>query len=196
MKQIDIQQEPFNTTDAILAYCLHMAGVEWQNPHEAAKVFYSIDILNKFTNGSGEPFYRGWELERAVEHAHKHGKRGHVEYVFKRTERLPLLVKVFHDQVEYLRKAEGVAHEVVQELIAQRDKLAADVFSVRLCCIMLKLRAEFMDIWRHQVPVVIIPNPGLVRRRELPEGGHIIETPGFRAISLNASKETREHLGL
>src|SRR5215475_4412504 len=113
MKSIRQGETPFNTQNAILAYCLHMAGVPWADPEKPIKVLYSADILNKFTNGQGEPIYKGWELEEAVADAHKKGLRGHVEYVFERTPRLNLLLKTFTNQVTELEEGTGYAHELV-----------------------------------------------------------------------------------
>lgn len=201
MKKIDIRQEPFTTSNAILAYCLHLAGVPWARDNHPARVFYSPAILNKFTNGSGEPYYKGWELEKAVEHAHRTGKRGHVEYVFKHTDRLETLLNAFKKQVDEINQGTGYLHELVAKLPVR--EIAPDVIILRQACIFLVMRTQFMDIWKAQVPIVIIPNPGKVREStQMVDTKHgmrearVVETPGFRAISLNASKETREHLGL
>ena len=104
MRQIKKGETPYNTTNAILAYCLHMAGVPWSNPEKPIKVLYSADILNKFTNGSGEPIYKGWELEDAVRDAQQKGRRGHIEYVFARTPRLEVLLKAFVEQAKQLEE--------------------------------------------------------------------------------------------
>jgi len=196
-------QAEFTTSNAILAYCLHMAGVPWYNNNSAARVFYSVDILNKFTNGSGEPYYKGWELEKAVEHAHRTGRRGHVDYVFRRIPRLEILLKAYKEQADYLETAEGDANAVVTGLVQRAASMEPDVLAVRVACVFLKMRAEFMDIWRAQVPIILIPNKGRVKRsrqtfntKDGVREGLVIETPGFKVMSLNASKETREHLGL
>jgi hypothetical protein len=187
--------QPFHTSNAILAYCLHMAGVPWENNHEPAKVLYSAEILNKFTNGQGEPIYKGWQLEDAVRDAHKKKRRGHIEYVFKNTPRLGVLLKAYVDQAKYLEQAEGAAHELV--LSIAKEKIDTDVATLRIACVLMKMRAEFMEIWEHQVPIVMIPNPGHSRRGAADNtGSFTIESPGYRMVSLNASKETREHLGL
>jgi phage terminase small subunit len=180
-----------------------MAGVPWENNNRAAWVFYSPDVLNKFLNGNGEPYYKGWELEKAAAHAHKSGRRGHVEYVFKKVPRLPILLKAYKDQNDYLEKAEGNADEVVLELAAKAGITDADVLILRMACIFLKMRSQFMDIWKAQVPIVLIPNSGRVKRsramintKDGVREASVVETPGFRAVSLNASAETRKHLGL
>lgn len=180
-----------------------MAGVPWEKDTAPAKVFYSKEILAKFTNGQGEPFYKGWNFERAVEHAHKTGRRGHVEYIFKRVPRLPYLLRAFKDQSDYLEQGEGFAHDVVRDLVAQIPELEPDVAALRMACVYLKLRSQFMDIWKYQIPIMIVPNPGRTRHgRGIINTKHgtreamVVETPGFRMVSLNASEKTRKHLGL
>lgn len=195
MRNIDPKTLPFSTSNAILAYCLHMAGVPWDNPHHSCRVYYSKELLNKFTNGQGEPAYRGWELEKAVEHAHKHGKRGHVEYFFQRTPRLDILLKTFTEQVKELKEKDGYAHELIAEIVEQMTDHLTDTGMMRLMCVLLTLRKQFMDMWEAQVPIVIVANKGKVTRRGAKDD-YEISSPGFRMVSLNASKETREHLGL
>ena len=203
MKHIKPGDTPFNTSNAILAYCLHLAGVPWENSTHPAKVLYSAEILAKFRNGSGQPFYQGWEFEKAVEHAHKTGRRGHVEYIFQRTPRLGKLLKAYRDQVDDLDKKDGYLHEFVRDLSSQLTEIEPDIAMVRMACIFLQKRMEFMELWKHQVPRMIIPNAGRVRRsREVVETRHgvreadVVTSPGMKIMSLNASKETREHLGL
>jgi hypothetical protein len=194
MTELKPGDQPYNTSNAILAFCLHMAGVPWMDNYPPVRVLYSAAILQGFTNGTGEPYYKGWTLEKAVEHAHKTGRRGHVEYIFKRTDRLPVLTKAYRDQVEQLEKAEGFAHELVKEI--SMKSMPSDVMMLRLACIFLKMRVPFMEMWQHAVPRVIIKNEGRVARRRTPEGGEIIESPGFKIVSLNASEETRKELGI
>lgn len=205
MKNLNPGDQPYHTSNAILAYCLHMAGVEWNNERQRCKVFYSEEIINRFTNGSGSPFYKGWELEKAVEHAHKTGKRGHVEYVFKRTSRLRELLRAFVDQCAELEKSEGFAHELVLDISAKlyQGKLEPDIGMLRLACIVLKMRLPFMEIWQQQVPRVVMKNEGAVtRERQVINTKHgerealVVTSPGVKIVSLNASEKTRRELGL
>jgi hypothetical protein len=205
MKVISPGDQPFTTSNAILAYCLHLAGVPWEKDTRAARVFYSVDILNRFKNGTGDPYYKGWELEKAVEHAHKTGRRGHVEYAFKRTERLSALLRAFSEQQRQLDEDTGYVHEVVSAItkLVYNRAMEQDVAMVRLACVLLKARSQFMDIWKGQVPIMIVSNPGrathstqMVETKDGLREARVVESPGFKAISLNASKETREHLGI
>jgi len=196
MKKITRGQTPFNTQNAILAYCLHMAGVPWHNPDRPIRVLYSAEILNKFTNGSGEPIYKGWELEAAVRDAHKKGLRGHNEYVFERVPRLPVLLRAFSDQVDEIENGEGFAHEQVNKATALIGTAGWDVTMMRLACIFLKMRLPFMDKWRDMIPDIIIKNEGRVRRTTNPDGGRTITSAGFKILPLNASKELKEKFGV
>jgi hypothetical protein len=203
MKTITRAQAPFSTSNAILAYCLHMAGVPWNDPAKPIKLIYSKEILNKFTNGSGEPVYKGWELEDAVRDAHKVGRRGHVEYMFERTPRLEVLLHAYQKQSKELDDSEGFAHDLVMRVSGNIGTAGWDVTMMKLACIFLKMRVPFMEKWQDMIPWVIIPNEGRVTRgRSTVETKHgdreamTVSSPGWKMIPLNASKELREKFGL
>ncbi len=191
MKKIRRGDTPFNTQNAILAYCLHMAGVPWDDPDRPIRVLYSADILNKFTNGSGQPIYKGWELETAVKDAHNKGFRGHIEYVFKRVPRLDILLRTYSNQVKELEDGTGYAHELVLKVSQQLGAAGWDVTMMRLACIFLKMRLPFMEKWQDMIPDILIKNQGRVTR-----AGDTITTPGFKVIPLNASAELKEKMGI
>ena len=204
MKRIKPADAGYKTTNAILAYCLHLAGVPWLDDRHPVMVLYSAAILRGFTNTEGKPIYQGWEFEKAVVDAHKKGRRGHVQYKFQQTPRLKRLLKEYTAQSARLESETGYVHEIVHDLIAQFPELEPDVAMMRLACIMLKSRLAFMELWTHQVPCMLIPNEGEVER--IDEGVQNVngelrrvireEHPGFKIMSTNASKSTREHLGL
>lgn len=203
MRTIGRGQTPFSTQNAILAYCLHMAGVPWANIDHPIKVVYSEAILNKFTNGSGERIYKGWEFEKAVRDAHEKGRRGHIEYMFQRTQRLDILLKTYERQVKQLEKDEGYAHELVQRISEGFMTDAWDVTMVRLACVFLKMRVPFMEKWQHMIPWIVIRNEGRVTRskgmintKHGQREADMVSSPGWKMIPLNASKEMREKFGL
>jgi len=203
MKHIKPGETPFNTSNAILAYCLHLAGVPWDNDKHPCKVLYPESVLNKFVNGSGQPFYKGWVYEEAVKHAHKTKKRGHIEYCFAFTPRLGKLLKAYRKQVAELETRDGFLHEVIAE-VANDKSIEPDISTLRQACILLHGRLDFMELWEHQVPCMVIPNPGRVTRSQgtfVDKGGRTREcltvtTPGMRIVSVNASPETRKALGI
>lgn len=214
MKSLKPAQLPFDTNDAILAYCLHLSGVPYYDDTHPIKVIYSAEILDKFRNGADQPIYKGWALEDAVKDAHKRGLRGHVQYFFQRSPRLSKLLKAYRDQCYEIERPDSqeYLHEVVAKLVAQLSganpgvttRIDPDVATMRLACVLLKMRVAFMELWKHQVPLVQIPNEGRVRRYEGvvqgPDGKNmpatVVESPGFKVVSVNASQDTREHLGL
>jgi hypothetical protein len=172
-----------------------MAGVPWHDPDRPIRVLYSADILNKFTNGSGDPIYKGWSLEDAVRDAHKKGLRGHIEYVFERVPRLDILLAVFKRQVSELESAEGFAHEIVLKVTQSIGTAGWDVTMVRLACVFLKMRLPFMEKWQDMIPNVLIKNEGRVTRGGSGEV-RTITTPGFKIIPLNASAELKKKFGI
>jgi hypothetical protein len=193
---------PFKTGNAILAYCLHLAGVPWHDPDNPIMVIYSGEILKKFTNGEGKPIYSGWELREAVRDAHDKGRRGHITYLFKKVPRLGLLHKAYVKQVKELEEGTGYVHELVQN-VSQGLDADWDVTMVRLACIFLKMRVPFMEKWQDMIPWVIIPNEGrtthsrgMANTRYGVRDTLIEASPGWKMIPLNASKELLEKFGL
>lgn len=196
MKTIKRGDTPFNTNNAILAYCLHMAGVPWHDENRPLRVLYSVDILNKFANGSGEPMYKGWPLEDAVRDAHNRGLRGYIQYVFQRVPRLETLLGAYRRQSQEIEQGTGYAHELVARVSKAFGQGNDDVAMVRLACIFLKMRLPFMAKWQDMIPDVIIKNEGRVTRQVGADGGKTISGPGFKMLPLNASKELKEKFGL
>jgi hypothetical protein len=204
MKRIKPADAGYKTTNALLAYCLHLSGLPWLDPRHPVRVLYSKEILDTFINPkTGEPVYKGWEFEKAVIDAHKTGKRGHIQYKFEHTSRLKWLLKAYKLQEQELETASGYVHEVIAELIAKFATLEPDIAMMRLSCIMLKKRLDFMSLWEHQVPCMLIPNEGEIEYidEQVEIKGQLqnvrtMKHPGFRIMSTNASQSTREHLGV
>jgi hypothetical protein len=204
---INTAYQPFHTTNAILAFCLWRAGVPFWTPEEPCKVVYSIDIIRKFVNGAGKPIFEGWELKKATEAAHKRGLRGRVVYIFRPTIRLSELLKSFTDQEKGLARDDISVEAIIKGIVARwfDGKMENDEALLRLACVDLKTRVEFMELWTKQVPCYEIPNEGEVTKTNEPfvrpsDGktvmSELYEHPGMRVVSVNASKETLEHLGL
>lgn len=203
MKPITEKDLPFKTGNAILAYCLHMAGVPWHDYDNPIKVIYSPEILNKFTNGSGNPIYKGWELEDAVKDAHAKGLRGHITYIFQKTPRLDMLLRAYSVQVKELEEGEGKAHELILKVSKGLSTAGWDVTMVKMACIFLKMRIPFMEKWQDMIPWVMIPNEGrTTQRRGMAETRYgardalVESSPGFKMIPLNASDELKKKFGL
>lgn len=197
-------ENPLNTQNALLAYCLHIAGVPWLDDKHPCRVIYSPEIVRKFRNGSGEPAYKGREFNLAtVAQVHKDGWRGHVEFMFAYSPRTKALIKEYKKQVEYLDKADGYLHELTSDLAKQFGQIEPDVALMRLSCVILRSRPDFMDLWTHQIPCLMINNEGRVHESEanIEIKGEMrrvkkIDHPGFKIVSVNASKELLEDMGL
>ena len=204
MKRMKPGEAPFSTQNALLAYCLHLAGVPWENDKHPCRVIYSPEIVKKFTNGSGEPVYKGKEWSLAlVNEVHKAGWRGHVEFMFAYSPRTKYLLRAYKKQCEQLDSSDGYLHEVVHDLASLLKEPEPDITLLRLCCTILRSRPDFMELWMHQVPCLMIANEGDVNQYETTMSikgeqrqVRAIDHPGFKIVSVNASKETLEHLGL
>jgi hypothetical protein len=204
-EQISSAHQPFHTTNAILAFCLWRAGVPFWTPEQPCWVIYNLEMIRKFVNGAGKPIFEGWDLKKAIEAAHKRGLRGRVIYIFRPTIRLQELLKSFRDQEQGLARDDISVEAIIKEIVAQwfDGKIENDEALLRLACVDLKTRVEFMDLWMKMIPMMEVPNEGEVtRNREWIETKHgprladVYDHPGLRAVSINASEETLKHLGL
>jgi hypothetical protein len=204
MKRMKPGEAPFNTQNALLAYCLHLAGVPWENDKHPCMVIYSPEIVKKFTNGSGEPVYKGREWNFAlVSEVHKSGWRGHVEFKFAYSPRTKHLLKAYKQQCEYLDAKDGFLHQLARDLASQFSEVEPDIALLRLACTILRSRPDFMELWTHQVPCLMVANEGEVNQYETTmdikderRQVRAIDHPGFKIVSVNAGKETLAHLGL
>jgi len=203
--QVSKAHQPFHTNNAILAFCLWRAGVPFWEPKQPCMVVYTLDMIRKFVDGRGEPVFKGWDFDTpVVKEAHKRGFLGRVTYIFIPTERLKTLLMAFKDQEEKLREAIPVADIVKTVVTVWSDGMMEDDEALlRLACIDLKTRVEFMELWRKQVPCIEAPNEGevvktqgVIQTKDGPRVAEIYDHPGVRVMSVNASKETRERLGL
>jgi hypothetical protein len=183
---------PFYTTDAILAFSLYLVGVPFYESAKPCINVYDENILKKlgFTGGT---------IEEGVRKALARKKKGHVTYGFQRTAELSYLLKAYKDQEQKLQEEEGTASDVVQQLIEQiRDGASPNPMTmVRLCCVVLKMRVKFVNLWQEMDPLIRISNEGEVEEHRDDDGVLTRRRfPGFKLVSLNASKETKEKLKL
>lgn len=203
-KKNKAHERPLNTQNALLAYCLHLAGIPWEDERHPCRVLYTPEMIRNFKDASGESIYKGKDFTReTVALVHKEGWRGHVEFMFAYTPRLGLLTKEFKKQSEYLDSATGYLHELVSGLAVQFKELEPDIAIMRMSCTILKSRPDFVELWQHQVPCLMIPNEGKVKESE---GVAMIkgemrqytqkEHPGWKIVSVNASDETLKDMGL
>lgn len=188
----------FKTQEAILAFCLDKAGCEFLDANQPCANILDSEILAKLG-------HRGKPLWEAAQEAWENGSRGHVEYIFKQTPRLMDLIRAYRDQCEEIQKPGGNSTLLTLDIIGRltRGEILQDEALIRLSCIDLKTRIDFVNIWKEMVPILRVPRSGKTKNFDttvLSQGKRVqanaVEKPGFTAISLNASEATRKHLGL
>lgn len=191
-------QQKFGTSEGLLAFCLYLAGCELANPAAICFHIYDPDILSKLG-------LKGEKLWDAAQRAWLNRARGHVEYSFVLTKRVQELILAYRDQREQLEKSDDKAADMVLK-IAQEFSAGAmlpDEMLLRVACVNLKVRSEFMNAWKDVVPLLKVPVVGKTERfdtttvshgKTVPAKG--VKKPGYVLISLNASEETKRKLGL
>lgn len=200
-----LQQQPFSTSEGILAFCLSQAGCEFLDPSRPCVHIYSPETLI----AAG---YRGENLWDSAIDAWKKNVRGHVEFSFVLTKRLQELCKIYRELKKVLEdeEAEDVRADVMIKDVAERIACGAmlvDEGILRITCINTKVRSEFMNLWKQMVPILKIPEKGLVRRYDTTVSvnttrgpkvleAHAVKRPGYKMISLNASEALKKKLGL
>lgn len=195
--------QPFSTSEGMLAFCLYLAGCEFTNPSQPCFNLYDPQILSGL-GLSGEKLWDGAQL------AWKNKARGHVEWSFPLTRRTHELIKAYRDQREQMEKSDGKASDMVLEIMKSfvARAMLPDEAILRVACVNLKIRAEFMNHWKEVVPLLKIPRKGKVKKFDTTAQGrdmkgnsvtvpaHGVEKPGYDLISLNASPETLKKMGL
>jgi hypothetical protein len=188
--------QPFETQDAILACCLHMAGVPFFEEKTDTETFpvpcinvYDEEILKKLLNCTG------MTIEDATKRAFESGKKGSVKYLFKLTPDLSQLCAAYRDEAAHVENAEGSA---ALRLVFHMEQCAKGGASVpetllRVACVILKMRSKFMNLWKETQPLIRIKMTG---PNEIHQAGksHIVSTPGFKVMSLNLSEKHRKQL--
>lgn len=195
---MNLAEQKFSTSEGLLAFCLYLAGCEFSDPRNPCFHIYNPEILS----GLGFKGEKAWD---AAQEAWKKKLRGHVEWSFPLTGRTHELIKAYRDQREQMEKSEGKASDMVLEIMksAAAGAMLPDEAVLRIACVNLVIRTEFMNMWKEVVPLLKIPEKGKARRfdttitlpdsRVVPAKG--VEKPGYRLISLNASEETKRKLG-
>lgn len=215
MGKIDPKSVPWSTSNAMLAFCLRIAGIPLHNNLRPCVNIYDAEML--FIMGGGEKDgkgavvrksrYSGMSLEDAANRAFVEGKKGHVTFQFKPVKGIGRLSKVFAAQEAEINATDKNI-DVAEFMLGIMQKIAGgempqDEGLVRIACVNLKLRGAFMNAWKQMVPRIRIPNEGQERHfktsvnrrgRTIPADG--VEYPGAKIISLDLSEEKRKHLKL
>ena len=176
--------QPFGTQDALLAACLYFAGVPFWDARQPCIHRYNAEILNRLG-------FSGMPLEEAAHKAYAARKRGHIEYLFKWPKEMRGLLKAFHDEENQVLKGEGTAAERLANIMAMR-KIQPEERVIRIACLLLKMRIQFMRLWESQIPRLRISNTGMPE--EIRAG--VTSYPGWKEIPLDASDKLKRKMGL
>lgn len=175
---------PFQTSDALLAACLYFAGVPFLDPVHPC--VHRYDARNLKAMG-----FDNLSLEDAANKAWAQRKRGTILYIFKRPNELPALLKAFHDEEHQIADSEGMASDRLATIMGL-DNLMVEERLVRIACLLLKMRLQFMRLWETQTPWLRIMDAG--EAEQCADG--TVRYPGWKDIPLNASDELKKKMNL
>lgn len=196
-------QQKFGTSEGLLAFCLYLAGCELANPNAICFHIYDPDILSKLG-------LKGEKLWDAAQRAWLNRARGHVEYSFVLTKRVQELIAAYREQRKELEESDEKASDLVLKIAQQfsAGAILPDEMLLRVACVNLKIRSEFMNAWKSVVPLLKVPVVGKTERFDTTATAHTkdggskivpakgVRKPGYVLVSLNASEETKKKLGL
>lgn len=198
---MNLAQQKFSTSEGLLAFCLYLAGCELSDPNAICFHIYTPEILS--TLG-----LKGEKLWDGAQRAWLNKARGHVEYSFILSQRCNELIQAYREQREELKESDDKASDLVLKIMqsASAGAMLPDEAILRIACVNLKIRSEFMNAWKTVVPLLKVPAAGKTRRfdstvtirgkdgaKTLP--AKAVEKPGYKLISLNASEETKRKMG-
>ena len=188
MQPLSPGEVPFTTDDAILACSLYMAGVPFQNEQQPCFNIYDADTLKRLG-------FSGMTLEAATKAAFESGKKGHVEYAFRAPKQLQSLLRAYTAQQQEIKDGVGTAQELQLKIMKRFAAGEMDEHEalLRISCVNLKMRVQFMNIWKQLVPWVRVDNPGKATTQKT-ANGIVTRHPGFKMLPLNASDEVKRHL--
>lgn len=209
--------QPFSTSEKILAFCLYMAGCE-MIPGTPINLF-DPEILFKIGGGQRDPKtkettkqsrFAGLSPWDAAQEAWKEHAEGHVEFQFMLTQECHDLIKVYRDQREKMKESDAKGSEMAIEIIASAvaGSMLTNEALLRLACLAVKLRPDFLNLWKDVVPILHVPVQGKSHTfettattrdakggtRTVPATG--VKSPGYKRISLNASDKMRKDMGI
>ena len=214
---------PFKTQDAILANCLRAAG--FAETMLSPLNLFDADILFRVGGGSKDKDgkvtkpsrYAGLNIVEAARRAHKEGQRGRVEYHFTHNPEIPKFCRIYTEQCQEIEHGENKedASGKLQDLIRKAgkqekessefpgprgscfpDSLDPREVLMRVLCIALKLRIEFVNRWKKQTPYLVIRSDATASTQRLPDGGKLESIPGGSLVPITAPDQTFKNLGL
>lgn len=158
---------PFTTGNMALALALQTVGVKLLDVWNV----YDDDLLRRLNKPSAKAAFDA-------------GSPGKVTYFFEQTPALKPLLDAYDECAAKLKDGE----ELEEIEVTAED-------TMRVACVVLKKRNEFANLWKGQVPKLLISNGDFTTTSD-GNGGGSITSPGFKLISINASAATREKMGV
>jgi hypothetical protein len=204
---------PFCTTDAVLANCLRIAGIK-ETPW-SPRNFYDEEIL--FTAGGGikktdgtiirRSRFAGLSVLEAAKKAWSEKTKGRVEYHFEHSPEIESFCKAYADQTKQIKESDGDASDAIREIMRRAagrldetnpaDRIIDEREALlRILCVALKLRIEYVNRWKAVAPTLHVRNPGAVKTESAADGRRREIHPGGKFVSLDASEETMRKLKL
>lgn len=203
MEAVNPGEQPFSTSEAILAYCLYLAGCEFCDDRTPVTNLFDAEILAKLG-------FRGEKLFDAANQAWEQKAKGHVQFHFKLTPRTGDLIRAYREQAAEVEKDDGKASDVIATILSygKTGAIMPDEVLLRVSCVILKTRGEFMNLFKQMVPLLRIPVEGKSRQFDTTATGldangkpvtvpaRGVQKPGFKVISLNLSEDKRKAMKL
>ncbi len=124
--------------------------------------FSGLSIIEaaRSAHGAGSPTSRGTRRDRGVPSPLK----GRIEYHFEHTPETGYLVNAYRDQEKTVKEGEGDAAEAIREIMRlaagrlKGDEVIMDEREalLRILCVALKTRIEYVNRWKEVVPTLHI----------------------------------------
>lgn len=189
MKVYGPEDQPYKTDNSILAFALYLASVSFCDDKWPCVNHYTIEQLKGFG-------YDGLLPQEAAIQAVKDHQKGTTEYLFKAPD--AELIKAYIDQKTMLEQGEGLARDVVKNLLSDlvNGARTQEETVVRLICTIVYMRAEFLEMWTQLEPLIQLDVPLEQTEQVMPDGSKVVTVNGFQFIGAYASEETKQHMGL
>jgi hypothetical protein len=182
-------QEPLMTKDGVLAFSLYMAGTPFVDDNLWCINYYTAEILRKMG-------YGGVPMREAAIQAVKAGRPGVIRFLLASPDQQTFTA--YREQEQEIQKSEGLAPDVLRSIL-DRYKTGSLTFgqaAARLCCLLLKMRIQWMNGWKDMIPLLRVDENKAPKETASSDGWRTVEIGGFKLISVNASEKTKQHMGL
>lgn len=192
-----MEEQSFDTREAILALSLALAGCEPLDEKQPCFNLFDEEILSKL--GHRESV---WD---SAHEAWRQKQKGDVGYVFKMTPRLPQLVLAYREQCKQIEDLDMKSGEFILKIYADANAglMQPDEMILRIACVILKTRVQYVNLWKLMVPLLRVPVVGKSKHFDTTaiSAGKTVEAkgvkkPGFQIVSLNISEEHRKAIKL